>query len=525
MKNDNKEIDNSVNANTPVAVENFDSVYDAHSSQEGWVNDHTADEMMEQLISAMCDNMACSPNTEKARQLAVYSIEYLVNNLPAVNFVVSFYTQLIIGAGLEAKDAYNQEKLDRWLERRNSLGQTNQDIIADSVKNSLMYGYSGIRLSLGDFYPVMPNQFKIWKIPHMVKDNKGDWQVIPGIRELAFYEVNTKKNFAVEKDEGCQNIMGANDQKYTLEDVIRKKKMVRAYDGSYYVGDKDTNIGQIENVFLEKENFCHLRNSDDGTYGRSPLSYDKLRTHLLIDLLKNFRDEILNDGADYIMYLRAGIAAGHSLTGLLSEQTTNQSIKGAMDKNMVKTAADKQMEAARALAQKMKKSAKTRMTIARKDQIDEITKLDGTVRLPDYISIYNDAKDVVADIYGIHSLLVGGKSSGWNTGMSSMLEFTMDKTIRPFQQRYSNQLSDYIARAAGLKGGVKFREYQLLDNKARADIDKVKAETEAQIANAAKTAKETRLMTKQSVNGINNTNTTNTTNTTTNIKKTPAKKK
>ena len=225
-----------------------------------------------------------------------------------------------------------------------------------------------------------------------------------------------------------------------------------------------------------------------------------MRTHLLVDLLKNFRDEILNDGSDYIMYLKAGLAAGQSLTALLSQQTTDQSIKGAYDKNMVKTASDKQMEAAKKLAEKMKKSQKTRMSIVRKDQIEEIKKLEGTVRLPDYIGVYNDAKDVVADIYGIHSLLVGGKSSGWNTGMSSMLEFTMDKTIRPFQQRYSHQLSDYICRAAGVKGGVKFREYELLDKKAQADIEKVKADTDKQIADAARLKKETRLMTKKSVN-------------------------
>ena len=275
-----------------------------------------------------------------------------------------------------------------------------------------------------------------------------------------------------------------------------------AADGSYIIADNNDpdTLARANSVYIEPENFCHLRNSNDGDYGRSPLSYDKLRTHLLIDLIKNFRDEILNDGSDYIMYLKAGLSAGQSLTSLLSQQTTEQSVRGALDKKMVKTASDKQMEAAKRLAEKMKKSQKTRMSIVRKDQIEEIKKLEGTVRLPDYLGIYNDAKDVVADIYGIHSLLVGGKSSGWNTGMSSMLEFTMDKTIRPFQQRYSHQLSDYICRASGVKGEVKFREYELLDKKAQADIEKTRAEAEKQIADAAKLAKETKLMTKKSVN-------------------------
>ena len=179
--------------------EDFDSVYGAHASQGDYVNDHVADEMMEQLIASMCGDMTCVPANSKQQKLAVYSIEYLVDNLPAVNFVVSFYTQLIIGAGLEAKDPYNQKKLDEWLQKKNAMGQTNQDIIADSVKNSLMYGYSGIRLSLGDFYSVMPQQLRIWKLPLTTQVN-GRVEVIPGLKSLAFYEVNLDKGFKVEKD-------------------------------------------------------------------------------------------------------------------------------------------------------------------------------------------------------------------------------------------------------------------------------------------------------------------------------------
>lgn len=494
MKDENPiKLDESASA----AEEQFDSLTAAHSSQGEYINDHVADEFMEQLIATMCDGMTCVDATEKSRKLAVYSIEYLVDNLPAVNFVVSFYTQLIIGGGLLAKDAYNQAKLDEWLTSKNALGQTNQDIISDSVKNSLMYGYSGIRSSMNNFYMVMPQNFRIWKLPYAVKDAEGVIHYIPGLKSLAFYEVRSKHDFKVEKTES-ERVFSLNGKKYTLEEVIKEKLLVKAFDGSYYLDDN--NGGRVtDEVYLEQDNFCHLRNSDDGDYGRSPLSYDKLRTHLLVDLLKNFRDEILNDGSDYIMYLKENLAAGQSLTALLSEQTTNASVSGALDKKMVKTASDKQMEAAKALARKMKKSAKTRMSIVRKDQIDEITKLEGTVRLPDYMGVYTDAKDVVADIYGIHSLLVGGKSSGWNTGMSSMLEFTMDKTIRPFQRRYSQQLSSYIAKAAGIRGEVRFKEYELLDQKARADIDEIRAKTEAEIAQAAKTKKETKLMKSESV--------------------------
>lgn len=474
----------------------------AHGSQLGWQESEVADEMMDYLIATMCNAVACTPNGKAEQKLQDYTIEYLADHLPAVNFVTTFYSQLIISGGIEAKDASNQRKLDEWLAKKNALGQTNRDIIADAIKNSLMYGYSGIRVSLGDFYLVNPTQFKIWKLPYSVEAPDGTLQTIPGIKSVAFYEVNTKADWKVEKKGIDENkVFQVGNQRYTIEQVIKEKMMRRAFDGSYYIGDGKDAAATVNSVWLEQDNFCHLRHSDDGEYGRSPLSYDKLRTNLLIDLLRNFRDEILNDGSDYIMWLRARAAAGASLTNLLGSETAEGVMRGAQDAKMVKTADDKQMSAAKKLAMQMKKSAKTRMAIARKDQVEDIVKLEGTVRLPDYLAIYNDAKDVVADIYGIHSLLVGGKSSGWNTGMSSMLEFTMDKTIKPFQQRYAEQLSEYICKAAGIKGSVKFSEYKMLDDKTRAEIDKIRADAEKATADAAKVSKETKLLNKDGVNG------------------------
>lgn len=499
-----EELNKAVVEDTAKAAEEFSTgdVLAAHGSQLGWQESEVADEMMDYLIDTMCNAIACTPTGRAEQQLQDYTIEYLADHLPAVNFVTTFYSQLIISGGIEAKDAYNQRKLDDWLASRNALGQTNRDIIADAIKNSLMYGYSGIRMSMGNFYLVNPSQFKIWKLPYAVNDLFGRLRVIPGIKSVAFYEVNLKQDWKVEKKgKNRDRVIHVGNNRYTIEQVIKEKMLRRAYDGSYYIGTDENDAASVSSVWLEQNRFCHLRHSDDGEYGRSPLSYDRLRTNLLIDLLKNFRDEILNDGSDYIMWLRARAAAGASLTGLLSAGATENALKAAQDTKMTKAADDKQMAAAKKLAMQMKKSAKTRMAIAKKDYVEDIVKLEGTVRLPDYLAIYNDAKDVVADIYGIHSLLVGGKSSGWNTGMSSMLEFTMDKTIKPFQQRYAEQLSRYICEAAGIRGPVKFAEYKMLDDKTRAEIDKIRAEAEKSTADAAKIAKETKLLNKDGVNG------------------------
>ena len=236
---------------------------------------------------------------------------------------------------------------------------------------------------------------------------------------------------------------------------------------------------------------CHLRHSDEGTYGRSPLVTDRLRTTLIIDYLKNVIDEVNNDGNDYIMYLKQRGVVGSSLTSTISNNRTETVIKSSADVKKTKTVKEKQLGAARDLAKKLKRTAKTRIGIVSKDWVDEIKKLEGTVRLNEYIGILNDAKGVVADIYGIPALLAGSSGGGWSTGMSALIPFTLERTIKPFQQRYAEQLGSIVKDCAGVNGDIKFKEINWGDEKTKAEIEKLIAETNKLVeeANAIKAGK------------------------------------
>ena len=159
-----------------------------------------------------------------------------------------------------------------------------------------------------------------------------------------------------------------------------------------------------------------------------------------------------------------------------------------------KTVKEKQLSAARDLAKKLKRTAKTRIGIVSKDWVDEITKLEGTVRLNEYIGILNDAKGVVADIYGIPALLAGSSGGGWSTGMSALIPFTLERTIKPFQQRYADQLNKIVKNCSGVNGDIKFQEIDWEDEKQRAEIDKLIAETNKLIEEANKLKKETKVL-------------------------------
>lgn len=518
----------SANLDGALAKQYFEvSLAEAHRSQRGWQEGHDADMLMDAMIAEWCANDPCAAQKLLSKNKMNYTVEYLADNLPAVQFVTQFYLELIVHGGLKAKDVSNQKKLDEWLERKNVYGQTNGNVIRQALLASITYGYSGIRNIMGDIVFVAPNYFRIWRIPAFATDEKGKKRPIPGIKAPCLYEIKTKKE-DIEGKETHKNVFAFSDDKdvHDLADVVKQENFIRAVDGSYFVDDGQDGA-DTTNVFVPTKNFCHLRHNDEGNYGRSPLTTDKLRTTLIIDYIRNVIDEVNNDGNDYLMFLKQRGVAGSSLTNMLSTETANKTVVAATDQKQVRSARERQVAAARSLAQKLKRTQKTRIGIVSKDWVDDIKKLEGTVHLNEYMSILNNSKAIIADIYAIPALLAGTDGGGWSTGMSALIPFTLEKIIKPFQQRYSDQLSDFIGRLAGVKGEITFKEINWGDEKTQAEIEKLRAETEKALAEAnskkvadLKVKKETKLLNSDGVNGRNEAPQTKTSSTTKNKKTT-----
>lgn len=495
----------SILGETQNDASNAGMIGEAHREQ---INHPEADIMMEMLMADACGGDQCSKSFKiLGKDNNVYGVKYLADNLPAVQFVSQFYLELIAHGGLLAKDASNQAKLDKWLATKNYTGQTNGNVIREALHHSIIYGYAGLR-KIGNTVSFVPaDHFKIWKMPAVMNGRP-----IPGIKAAVVYEVKLKGDGEViedkEKDGPKEHI--PDEKKYTLKQLIKDQEWVEGVDGSFFADD-DHDGAMTDDVFVPAENFCHLRHSDEGTYGRSPLTKDRLRTTLIVDYIRNVIDEVGNDGTDYMMYLKQRGAAGASLTSMLSTSTADATIKASVDGKQVKTANQKQMEIARQLARKLKRTAKTRFAIISQDWVEKIEKLEGTVHLNEYLSILTNAKATIADIYGIPAMLAGTDGGGWSTGMSALIPFTLERTIKPFQHRYAEQLSDLINSCADIKGGVTFKELDWSDERERAEIDKIKAETEKALAEAnskkvtdEKTKKETRLLNSDGVNGAKN---------------------
>ena len=493
--------------------EQFESVYVSHKSQHDWAEGHDADMLMDALIAEVCAADPCAGQMLVNKGTQQYSVDYLANNLPAVQYVGQFYLELIIHGGLVAKDDFNQKKLNDWLQQKGPLGQSNGNIIREALLSSIIYGYSGLRKVFDNLIYVAPNHFKIWKIPYTVETTSlgknGKLRIsdrpVPGVKAPVLYEIKDKP---IGYDESTKKpgVFVIDNQQYTLQEVVRQNSFVEGVDGSFFLDD-GADGALTTDYFVTANNFCHLRHSDEGTYGRSPLVTDRLRTTLIIDYLRNVIDEVNNDGNDYLMYLRQRGTVGSSFVSSISNAQAETITKRASDIKQSKSMREKQLEAARSLAKKLKRTQKTRIGIISEDWVDRIEKLEGTVRLNEYLSILNDAKGVVADIYGIPAMLAGSSGGGWSTGMSALIPFTLERTIKPFQQRYAEQLGDIVRECSGVKGEIKFKEINWEDEKTQAEIDKLRAETLKALAeaNAAKvtglkTTKEASLLNKRTGN-------------------------
>lgn len=492
VKSDEKPSDSSDFAPKNSASSVFGPNDGAWIGQPAW-NDQNEDVniLMDNLIATKCYQNSCGVD-ELRKTKGKYSIEYLVNNLPSITTVANMYTQLIVGGGLVADSKDGNTKLQNWLKERPLTGMTHQEIITDAIEHSVIYGYTGLRdLTHGlGIIPVHPQYFKIWKLPLLIGG-----EPVPGVKDEFLYEVWKDKKELADKESQIE----INGQKYSLGEVVKMQEWKQGPDGSFYIDDEKQGAS-TSTVYIPKKNFCHLRHNLIGDYGESILARDRLRLEMMADLIINMTDEINNDGNDYIMWLKEQNIVGSSLSQMLSPNTANTAVSGGMDAKSKKTAVDKKMNSALQLARQMKRSNKTRVAVIRKDIVDDFSRIDGTVRLIDYYPFLGDATTIIANAFGLHPILAGSTSSGWNTSMSSVIQFTMERVIVPYQRMYASQLESYIQRATGIKSAIHFKEYDLSDKKTMAEIEESISRTRLNLAKEQEVLNNIKLTKKESTN-------------------------
>lgn len=395
----------------------------------------SVDDYKQEVLEDMnnCISPCADIETTCSNNCRVVDIDWLVDNLPGMNYVKTRALNYIFSNGMAAGDEEANKKLDKWLyEDRNELGQSNYLVLREAIGNAIVYGECGLRLRKGHLYSYKKGHFGVLYI----------------------------------KEDGVTSIEGY---------IIRK-------DGEMIDGDVDLeewkNFERYQDIekwfddhkliLLDSSEFSNLRNDTQYIHGKSPLLQDKQRIKLLLSVYSRLNYDIEYDGPgriilrpkqDFITDQEQSTTTIINNSGVAQEQRQVAAIK----------------EAARVARDIKNSSSDAVITISSGFQ-DKIEHLPRVTKATEFMEWLSGEGVIVAQILGMSSVLVEvGKWSG-NVSMEKVIDDAMLNTIVPLRELYAVQFSPIICGLIGVPK-VYFDKYDMAqaadENEARNSLANV----------------------------------------------------
>lgn len=359
-----------------------------------------------------------------------YDIKYLHKFLPLIEHAAEFKANLIIGNGIVVKDGSDaeQKRLDDFLNESDNFLK-----IKDSIKNSLIYGHSLIRLidyngklvlqKVGTF------NFKILAVPTEVVGYK-----IPSL-----YLVRPKKEYAEDS----------------------------SYDPNEHLsGDEAKPLVESDDLFtLLLSDVIHLKLNDYSAYGVSPFLFDRLRIQLILDgLLYNIED-LSNGGiSKHLVWLKDSISArslGISDAEMQNPDAFTDSINQVVDKT--KKVFHKTFNEA---------PRQNSVVVANQAHLDHVDSLHPSVKSIEYMQyIQSIASELVPNAMHMHPALFQSREGGASaTSLEPILDYTISTLTAPQQKLFEVQIFPKLAKRLGIKGEIVFDALDTTDLQQMADL-------------------------------------------------------
>ncbi len=391
--------------------------------------------MLDRLLEC---NAACSGNFKTyRRKYEEDMIDWLYHNLPNLKYVVDQIVDFIFSNGLTTGDEKQDEALDAFLFAENRRGTTNYNVLREAVRQSLVFGKSGIRfLSLED-----------------------------GLINVESKEYST---LTAENEEyyGFEDIVGyilaGEGQKIFTVDIKELQFDKEAFLKNGVIVDKKRGI-----IIVSKDEFINLRTDTTKNNGESYLKFDQLRTQLLKILYERLNYDVEYDGPGRILFeLDENYAKGND-NELSTGDVLDKSIKGKMSQT------DKVKKEIAVLAELIKGSGSDQM-IAVPPVFEKFTQLPRITKATEFITWLSDNEGLImSHIFGIQPTLIGlGKISG-NVSMEKIIDNGMLNSIVPKRENFAVQISNMLAPKIGVEK-VYFDKYEMQqavdENKKRIDI-------------------------------------------------------
>ena len=337
-------------------------------------------------------------------------IDKMMEVLPGIDYIRSQMLNYIFSNGLTTGSINADVILNNFLYRKNNFDATNYSVLREAIGWAAIDGECGIRLYEGNIYLFRSGQYAI------VYDETD------GVKTIVGYLISNKPN-------------------YYLYDITEEW-----YDNWF----NNENI-----IFLDKDEFCHIRNNVSYLHGKSPLLSDKLRIDLLISAYSRLNYDVEYDGPGRIILRpKDGYISGTENSDISTSTIVNSSGQA------ISSRLEKAKEEAKRIARDIKKSTSDSVILLSNGFDKDIEHLERVTKATEFFGWLENEGVILAQAMGMSpSLLELGKISG-NVSMEKIIDNSMLNNIVPLREQYAIQFSEFISNYLGIQK-IYFDKYDL----------------------------------------------------------------
>ncbi|EMW5451966.1 hypothetical protein QA5_00558 [Enterococcus faecalis EnGen0083] len=353
--------------------------------------------------------------------------DWLIHNLPTAQYVLGKLVELIFSNNLTTGDEKQDEILNNFLYgQTNPEGVTNYHVLVQSIKESIVYGRSGLRfLSKDDgLINVKCNHFGVAQIL-----NKEHY----GYKELIGFVIDKKGRAITDVD--------LREGEIDSEEYFKK--------GIFVFKNSD-------NILLPPEKFVNLRVDTSTPKGSSVFDSDIQRVLLIASVYKRLLYDIEYDGAGRLIFWADNANS--------NEESSNKFLNDT--ESATKRRQDKYKKEVEEIMKLVKDSNSTSV-LAVSNAFKKMDHLPRVTKATEFLSYLNQEGEIMAQVFGVPNVLLGlGKISG-NISMEKVIDNAMLNSIIPLRENIATQISSILTNNLKVPK-VYFDKYEL---KSQSDIN------------------------------------------------------
>lgn len=377
-----------------------------------------------------CDKTCTGLAVDDPKTYEVRDIDWLIENLPALDYVLSRMLNYIFANGMTTGDGDN-EYLDNWLyNEKNRLGATNYTVLRECIKNASIYGECGLRMYDGNLYTV----------------KKGYYGLL------------------VTREDGVEEIVAY----FIRKDGKKVKETLKTNEWSFErIADIENWFNRNGYILMDESEFSNIRNDTSYLHGISPLLKDKQRINLVLSVYERLNYDIRYDGPGRIIL--------HTKDGYVSDESNEVSTSEVLNNSpkMKENRYEEAKEEAARIARDLKDSTSDAVGVLSGAFDKDITHLPRVTKATEFLDWLDVDTVVVAQILGMSPTLLEVGDLHGNVSVEKIIDTAMLNTIIPMRESYAIQFSDLIAKRVGV-AKVFFDKYDMAqiqdENEARLKV-------------------------------------------------------